>query len=72
MDTSIGVDKTDSVTNRETNPVRGDSEKGQRIGQVRVREVTLLEKPLISHVGIAVKDLKKAIETYSVLTGDLV
>ena len=29
-----------------------------------------MTKPLVSHVGIAVKDLKKSIEVYSLLTGD--
>lgn len=29
-----------------------------------------MSQPLISHVGIAVKDLQKAIEIYSILTGD--
>lgn len=29
-----------------------------------------MNKPLISHVGIAVKDLEKAIKTYSIVTGD--
>ena len=27
-------------------------------------------KPVVSHIGIAVKDLKQAIETYKLLTGD--
>lgn len=29
-----------------------------------------MSKPLISHVGIAVKDLNEAIKTYSIITGD--